>query len=63
MGSSHPVRAAVADGIRFDNESLNQMVKQCGIASPAQQTCEVIYETLVDFQQGTPQFNDVTLLT
>jgi phosphoserine phosphatase RsbU/P len=50
------------DGIRFGNENLNQIVEQFGIVSPAQQTCEAIYDTLVNFQQGAPQFDDVTLL-
>ena len=50
------------DGIRFGNENLNQIVERFGISSPAQQTCEAIYETLTDFQQGAPQFDDITLL-
>ena len=50
------------EGVRFGNEHLNQIVERFGIAFPAQQTCEAIYDTLVDFQKSAPQFDDVTLL-
>ena len=50
------------EGVRFGNENLNQIVKRYGITSPAQQTCEAIYDTLLSFQQGAPQFDDVILL-
>jgi len=51
-----------ADGIRFGNENVNQIVERFGIIYPAQKTCQAIYDTLVDFQQGAPQFDDITLL-
>jgi sigma-B regulation protein RsbU (phosphoserine phosphatase) len=47
---------------RFGDEGLIELVKQFGIASPAQQTCEAIYAALVAFQNSAPQFDDVTLL-
>ena len=50
------------DGIRFGSENLNQIVGRFGIVTPAQQTCEAIYNTLVNFQQGAAQYDDVTLL-
>ncbi len=51
-----------AERTRFGDEGLVELVKQFGIASPAQQTCEAIYAALVEFQQSAPQFDDVTLL-
>jgi serine phosphatase RsbU (regulator of sigma subunit) len=51
-----------AERVRFGDERLADLVKQFGIASPAQQTCEAIYEALMAFQASAPQFDDVTLL-
>ncbi len=50
------------DGIRFGDEGLKNVVKQFGINNPAQQTCQAVFDFLVDYQKGAPQFDDVTLL-
>jgi sigma-B regulation protein RsbU (phosphoserine phosphatase) len=51
-----------SDGIRFGNEGLKNAVQQFGMQTSAQQTCEAIYKALVNFQNGAPQFDDVTIL-
>jgi serine phosphatase RsbU (regulator of sigma subunit) len=51
-----------AERVRFGDAGLVELVKQLGIAAPAQQTCEAIYAALVAFQNSAPQFDDVTLL-
>jgi serine phosphatase RsbU (regulator of sigma subunit) len=50
------------DEIHFGKEGLMQAVKLFGIHIPAQQTCQAIYDFLVEYQNGAPQFDDVTLL-
>ena len=51
-----------ADGLRFGDEGLKKIVQQFGINNPAQETCQAVYDFLVDYQNGVPQFDDVTLL-
>lgn len=60
--SDGPADNRNADGIRFSDQGLSRVVKQFGTQIPAQQTCQAIYDTVVEFQNGTPQFDDVTLL-
>lgn len=50
------------DEFRIGKEGLIQVVKKFGIHIPAQQTCQAIYDRLVEYQTGTTQFDDVTLL-
>ena len=50
------------EDLRFGKEGLIEVVKQFGIYTPAQQTCQAIYDHLVEYQNGAPQFDDVTLI-
>lgn len=50
------------DGIRFGDKALKDVIQQLGITNPAQQTCQSVYECLVEYQNGAPQFDDITLL-
>jgi serine phosphatase RsbU (regulator of sigma subunit) len=50
------------DGVRFGDEGLKKAIQQFGINNPAQQTCQTVYDRLVEYQNGAPQFDDVTLL-
>lgn len=50
------------DDIRFGKEGLIEVVKQFESYIPAQETCQAIYDFLVEYQNGAPQFDDVTLL-
>ena len=50
------------EGFRFNSDGLVHAVSQFDIASPAQQSCQLILDTLIEFQKGEPQFDDVTLL-
>jgi serine phosphatase RsbU (regulator of sigma subunit) len=50
------------DGSRFGKKGLTMVVERLGINTLAQQTCQAIFDELVDFQKGEPQFDDVTLL-
>lgn len=49
-------------GIRFGDDRLKKVVQQLGTNNPAQETCQEIFDTLAKFQNGAPQFDDVTLL-
>ncbi|MBI3163887.1 MAG: SpoIIE family protein phosphatase [Chloroflexi bacterium] len=51
-----------ADGLHFNSEGLVNAVLQSNVNSSAQQTCQSVFDTLVVFQKGEPQFDDVTLL-
>jgi serine phosphatase RsbU (regulator of sigma subunit) len=50
------------DDLRFGKEGLIELVKQFGIHRPVQQACQSIYDALIEYQDGAPQFDDVTLL-
>jgi sigma-B regulation protein RsbU (phosphoserine phosphatase) len=50
------------DGIRFGDAGVQEVIQQFGIKSSAQQTCQAVYDRLVEYQNGVPQFDDVTLL-
>ena len=47
---------------RFGDERLCQLMETFASDTPTQAVCEKIFESLGDFQQGAPQFDDVTLL-
>jgi serine phosphatase RsbU (regulator of sigma subunit) len=51
-----------ASGVRFGEARLHRVLQQYGINSRAQQTCQSVYDCLVDYQNGAPQFDDITLL-
>jgi phosphoserine phosphatase RsbU/P len=51
-----------AEGLRFGEDGLTEVVQKFALGQPAQQTCENIYAALIDFQKDAPQFDDVTLL-
>ena len=57
-----PADTCNLEGLRFGVERLIQVLQQFGIQSSAQQTCQAIYDAIVDFKQEAPQFDDVTLL-
>jgi phosphoserine phosphatase RsbU/P len=46
----------------FGEKKLRQVLQTFASNAPAQAICQKIFESLGDFQQGTPQFDDVTLL-
>ncbi len=48
--------------IRFGDEALRTVIQQLGTKNSAQQTCQAVYDRLVEYQNGAPQFDDVTLL-
>ena len=50
------------DDVRFGDAGLKRAVQQFGSNNTAQDTCQAIYDCLVEYQNGTPQFDDVTLL-
>lgn len=51
------------DVVRFGNDALFKTIQKFGIDHTAQQTCQSVYDCLVEYQNGAPQFDDVTLLT
>ena len=50
------------DQVRFGDAGLKKAIQQFGINNTAQQTCQAVYECLIEYQNGAPQFDDVTLL-
>lgn len=50
------------DRVSFGLTGVEQIVQQFGITSSAQQTCQAIFTTLIEYQNGAPQFDDITLL-
>jgi serine phosphatase RsbU (regulator of sigma subunit) len=51
-----------ANRIRFGENALRTAIQQLGTGRSAQQTCQAVYDRLVEYQLGAPQFDDVTLL-
>lgn len=51
-----------AEGIRFGEKSFHVAIQKFGVNNPSQQACQSVYECLVEYQAGAPQFDDVTLL-
>ena len=50
------------DFVSFGSAHLEQVVQKHGTQNSAQQTCQAVFDALVEFQNGAPQFDDVTLL-
>jgi serine phosphatase RsbU (regulator of sigma subunit) len=48
--------------IRFGETGFHAAIQTCGVHAPAQQACQAVYDCLVEYQTGAPQFDDVTLL-
>lgn len=60
--SDGPADSRNPEGVRFGQKGLHQAIRQYGTHTPAQQTCQAVYDSLVTHQNGEPQFDDVTLL-
>lgn len=50
------------EGIRFGEKGFHSAVKEFGVNHSSQQACQAVYDCLVEYQEGAPQFDDVTLL-
>lgn len=50
------------EGIRFGEKGFHAAVKEFGVGHSAQAACQAVYDCLVEYQESTPQFDDVTLL-
>lgn len=48
--------------VRFGEKAFHAVIQQIGVNVSAQQACQSVYDRLVAYQEGTPQFDDVTLL-
>jgi sigma-B regulation protein RsbU (phosphoserine phosphatase) len=48
-------------GRRFDRKGLHHLLKEIG-QLPAKELCDIIFNTLVEYQGTTEQFDDMTLL-
>lgn len=48
--------------VRFGEEASRSLIQQLGTNNAAQATCQAVYDRLVEYQNGAPQFDDVTLL-
>jgi serine phosphatase RsbU (regulator of sigma subunit) len=57
-----PADTCNQEGLRFGVDRLIQVVQQFGNQASAQQTCQAIYDAIVDFKQEAAQFDDVTLV-
>ncbi len=51
-----------AQAVRFGEKGFHAAIQKFGVNAPSQQACQAVYECLVEYQKGTPQFDDVTLL-
>ena len=51
-----------SQSIRFGEKGFRAAIQQFGVNHSAQQACQSVYDCLVEYQDGTPQFDDVTLL-
>lgn len=51
-----------SQSIRFGEKGFHAAIQQFGANHPAQQACQSVYDCLVEYQAGAPQFDDVTLL-
>ena len=51
-----------ADWTRFGEERFMNLVKKNGVTQPAQKTCQMVFDALVEFHDGAPQYDDITLL-
>jgi serine phosphatase RsbU (regulator of sigma subunit) len=49
-------------GIRFGEKGFHAAIQKFGTNHAAQRACQDIYNCLVEYQNGEPQFDDVTLL-
>lgn len=50
------------ENIRLGEKGFHHAIQQFGVNVPAQQACQSVYDCLVTYQNGAPQFDDVTLL-
>jgi sigma-B regulation protein RsbU (phosphoserine phosphatase) len=60
--SDGPADTRNAEGVRFGENGFKNAIRQYGIHYPAQQICQTVYDCLLEYQNGAPQFDDVTLL-
>jgi serine phosphatase RsbU (regulator of sigma subunit) len=49
-------------GIRLGNAGLANLIRKFGSNRPAQEVCQAIYDQLLNYQDGAPQYDDITLL-
>lgn len=48
--------------VRFGEKGFHAAIQRFAVHAPAQEACQVVYNCLVQYQDGAPQFDDVTLL-
>jgi phosphoserine phosphatase RsbU/P len=60
--SDGPADTRNLDGVRFGNDGLYKKIEELQGGNSAQQSCQAVYDCLVEYQNGAPQFDDVTLL-
>jgi serine phosphatase RsbU (regulator of sigma subunit) len=48
--------------IRLGEKGFHAAIQRFAVNVPSQQACQSVYDSLVEYQDGTPQFDDVTLL-
>lgn len=54
--------ARFKDDLPFGLDGVIQTMKRLGTQTPAQDICQGIFDSALEFQQGAPQFDDITLL-
>jgi serine phosphatase RsbU (regulator of sigma subunit) len=60
--SDGPADTRDSDGVRFGDERLKNVIRQLGTERAAQEVCQAVYDYLIGFQNGAPQYDDFTLL-
>lgn len=51
-----------AESVRFGETGFHAAIRTLAVDVPSQQACQAVYQCLVEYQNGAPQFDDVTLL-
>jgi len=51
-----------ADWTRFGEERFMDLIKKNGVTQSAQKTCQMVFDALIEFHDGAPQYDDITLL-
>jgi hypothetical protein len=62
LSSDGPIDTRNAEGVRFGEQGLKDLIRHIGVHVPAQSICQAVHDRLLEYQNGAPQFDDITLL-
>lgn len=62
LSSDGPIDTRDTEGVRFGEQGLKDLVRHIGTHIPAQTICQAVHDRLLEYQDGAPQFDDITML-